>query len=184
MATKQTTIDPETMTMTNTKETVEGQLFLEIVPKRIKNNPHGSLMVHIQAPLMEDFFLSICRDAEEVRKYRNDPDRLKDYCHVLSKAKKPDGSPIYVMKLDRHVEMFVGKANDEIVLTQDFTSANMYVLAAVGISEGIDFLFEGVFNEEALESALKDLCKRTTYIYNSFMKQTNFKFKMFMQEIK
>ena len=154
------------------------QVFLHMKPTRV-SSPHGCLQVSIKAPLFEDFFKSISPDKEELMKAK--PDYAK-VCLPMSKARKADGSPIYLIRISTPMSDLMGKPQDGFLLPMDLKTPNMTLLQAVGLSEGVDFLFPDLYTKESIEEGLNKFVTLSKRIFKQYISPIQMEFEINIRE--
>jgi len=149
--------------------------FIEIVPDRLPDgDTRGKLMIYIKSKDLEDFFLSICPDKEEIVKgnYKN--------CSVMTKAKDANGNPIRLMRLDKPIEGMTGKF-DETFHQTDYCTPNMSMLTAVGLGNGINFIFDGMYTEKTVNDTLLNMFRRSLKIYNEYARPLTLRIRVMIE---
>lgn len=152
------------LTLSEPSSEVTSENFFKAVPTRLENNPRGNLLVTIKSEVLEKFFLSICPDREEILK-----GRTKEVCPYMAQAMKPDGDKIFLMRMDKPIKGLSGTYQDSLLLTDRMTP-NMSLITAVGLGEGVDFVFKDLYTAKQVNTALDDMAKRALELYKDYAK--------------
>ncbi len=150
--------------------------FLIIDPVRLEeDDPRGDLLIHLKSKVLEDFFTGICPDKEKIKS-----GKMKECCLIMTKAKNKDNAPIYLMKLDKTIKGMTGKY-DELFFTENYSVPNMSMLLAIGLGEGVDFIFKGMYTEKTVNDTLLNLYRRALDIYNEYARPLSLKIKVIIE---
>lgn len=137
--------------------------FFKATPTRLENDPRGTLMISLKSEVLERFFLSICPDQEAIVQGK------VDSCCYMAQAVNAKNERIYLMRLKDPLKGLSGTYNDSFILS-DRVTPNLVPITAIGLKDGIDFIYKGMFTSKQINDALRDMYSRALEIYKEYAK--------------